>query len=703
MNWPQLREELQLLPGPSLPDGQPSWTLHDPVRNLFFRIDWLSFEILSRWSLQDPEVICESIRHGSTLQPSAQEVHTMMRFMKDNLLIQPTSRETASQFAQKLQTIEGTPLQWLLHHYLFFRVPLWRPDAWLERWRPIADLFYTRTFAALTLLTFLLGLGLVLRQWDTFVVSLVDTFNPSGLMAYAVALFFVKLAHELGHAFVAKRHGCHIPTMGIAFLVMWPMAYTDTNDTWRLSDARQRLKVASAGIATELVIAAWASLAWALLPEGGLKSASFVLATTSWIATIAINASPFLRFDGYFILCDWLDMPNLHARSFALARWKLREWLFSLGEPQPEYFTERKTRGLILFAWATWIYRLVVFLGIALLVYGFFFKALGIVLAVVELVWFIGLPLWREVRVWRERWPHIREQKASRRRSLRTALILVLVILSMVIPLPGRLSASAVLRPLDIWPVFTPVAAQLTELTRQPESIEAGDRLATLSSPILQNRSDVLKVRLEQLQRQAAFSSLAPETRNRMQVHLEEWATATAEVASLDQERDRLLPRAPFSGHLRDIDPDLQTGQWFPAQHKLAVLVGYETMVVETYLDEASIRHIKIGDTGVFMTDGLEGPTVQVRLAHVDADATRVLPNGLLSAAAGGHILTRFSEGQHVPEAAVYRVVLELQSEAGNLSGQSWRGRLVIRSQARALAPQYLRQAIGVILRETGF
>jgi len=152
------------------------------------------------------------------------------------------------------------------------------------------------------------------------------------------------------------------------------MAYTDTTETWRLTDRWKRLQVAAAGIATELVVAIWATLAWALLPEGTLRGAVFALATTSWVATLAINASPFMRFDGYFILCDALDMPNLHERSFAMARWKLREWLFGLNAPRPEHFSPRKQAALITFAWVVWLYRLVVFLGIAVLVYHFFIK-----------------------------------------------------------------------------------------------------------------------------------------------------------------------------------------------------------------------------------------------------------------------------------------------------------------------------------------
>lgn len=369
MALPRLREELDLLPGPSLGDGQPSWTLHDPARNQYLRIDWPTFEILSRWSLDDADAVAAAVSVDTTLKIGASDVMQVAQFLIDNQLAQPSGPDSARKLAEGLEKRQGSPLKWLLHHYLFFRIPLWHPDAWLDRWQLVAARVSSRGFLTLTLFVLLFGLSQVARQWDLFVASLVDTFSGTGLAAYGFALVAVKVLHELGHAFTAKRFGCRVPAMGVAFLVMWPMAYTDTNDAWRLTNRWQRLQVAAAGIGTELLLAAWATAAWALLPDGAWRSAAFVLATTSWIASLAINASPFMRFDGYFILSDWLDMPNLHQRSFALARWKLREWLFALGDPSPEHFSPKRTTGLIAFAWATWLYRLVVFIGIALLVY----------------------------------------------------------------------------------------------------------------------------------------------------------------------------------------------------------------------------------------------------------------------------------------------------------------------------------------------
>jgi putative peptide zinc metalloprotease protein len=699
---PRLREELDLLPGPHLDDGQPSWTLHDPVRHQFFRIDWPTFEILSRWSLDDPLAIAESVSTQTTLQIDPEDVSATARFLVENQLIQPQpGTQSASQFAERLHKMQGSPWKWLLHHYLFFRIPLWRPDAWLGRWQKVADLFYTRAFLLLTLIALALGLYQVARQWDMFAASLVDTFSWSGLASYGLAIVAVKFLHELGHAFTAKRQGCRIPAMGIAFLVLWPVAYTDTNETWRLTGRWQRLRVAAAGIATELVIAAWATLAWALLPDGGLRSAAFVLATTSWIGTLAINASPFMRFDGYFILSDWLDMPNLHQRSFALARWKLREWLFALGEPKPEHLGARREAGLIVFAWFTWIYRLVVFLGIAVLVYHFTIKLVGILLFAVEILWFVLLPIRQELKAWWERREAIR---SSRRSRLSLAGLAALLLLT-VVPWPSRVTGSAILKPAEVWPVHAPSGARIEALPfREGDAVPREAEIVSLYMPDLQMRRQAIEARVDQLRWQAASAGFDAESRKTLLSQESALTAAQSELASLDTELKTYSPRAPFPGRLRDLDPDLQVGQWVARKERIGLLVRDDgRWQVETWLDEESMQRVGAGDEAVFIADGPEHHVLRLKVVALDRDASRVLPRPELSAQLGGHVITREKSGQFIPERAVYRVVLEPVTTGQEWARLSWRGEVSIRARWEVPAWRYFRQAAAVLVRELGF
>ncbi len=701
MALPRLREELDLLPGPNTVDGQPSWTLHDPVRNLFFRIDWLTLEVLTRWTMEDPARIAQDVNDNTTLSVGVDDVEVVAKFLIQHQLVQASFTDASPKMAEQLAKIQGSPLKWLLHHYLFFRVPLVNPDAWLTRHLHWARWFSKPAFAWLTLGALAIGLSQVVRRWDVFTVSLVDTFNLEGLMAYGVALLCVKVLHELGHAFTAKHFGCRVPAMGVAFLVMWPVAYTDTNETWRLTDRFQRLRVASAGIMTELVIAAWATLAWALLPDGSLKSAAFVLATTSWVATLAINASPFMRFDGYFILMDALDMPNLHGRSFALARWKLREWLFGLGDPPPEYFAPGQAKAMVVFAWATWLYRLVLFLGIALLVYFFFFKLLGVLLFVVEIAWFIGWPIRSELRVWLELWPRIRQRQRSRKSGW---LLLFLAVL-LAVPWPGRIGASAVLRPQETWPVFAPAGARIEAMPFQHgDRVEAGQPMVQLFVPDLATREKALQARMEQQRWQAVMSVFDDEMRKRIKVTEQSLATTNAELQGVQAEQTQFVPTAPFAGHFWLADPDLKPGQWVSKRESLGLLVRQATpWKVETWLDEDDVQRVQVGQKAFFTADSGTGERLPLTVSAIDRDAARILPRHELAGVFGGHLMTREKNGQLVPERAIYRVVLEVHDLPTSLSNHTWRGQLTVHAEWSSPIARYTKQALSVLVREFGF
>ena len=189
-----------------------------------------------------------------------------------------------------------------------------------------------------------------------------------------------KVIHELAHAYTAEHFGCRIPHMGIAFMVMMPLLYTDTSAAWRLKSSVSAWPSARQvfwGIGFRRMGSAYVELsARRRAKERGLHARHHNL---DHDARHQFKA-PFMRFDGYYLLSDWLGVANLHQRSFALAKWRMRELLFGFGEKKPESFEPWKERALIIYAWATWLYRFFLFCGIALLVYHAFFKLLGIFL-----------------------------------------------------------------------------------------------------------------------------------------------------------------------------------------------------------------------------------------------------------------------------------------------------------------------------------
>jgi putative peptide zinc metalloprotease protein len=267
--------------------------------------------------------------------------------------------------------------------------------------------------------------------------------------------------------------------------------------------------------------------------------------------------------------------------------------------------------------------------------------------------------------------------------------------------------ASGLLRPLDVWTVFASAGAQVeTLLFREGEQLPQGTELIKLHSPDLAAQHKALLARVETTRWQAAAAGLDLNTRNQLQVAQQQYATAYAQLLEIEEELLPYAPVTPFAGTLRDLDPDLESGQWLAEREKIAVLVGDGPLHVETYLDEAAVKRISIGDSAIFIPDGLEGGVITLTVSNIDADATRMLPDGMLNAMAGGHILTRPVQGGHAPDGSFFRVVLradDTEVSAGNeFASQAWRGKVVFRADAEAPAARYWRNILAVLVRESG-
>ncbi|MEY4652243.1 MAG: hypothetical protein RI884_824 [Pseudomonadota bacterium] len=306
-----------------------------------------------------------------------------------------------------------------------------------------------------------------------------------------------------------------------------------------------------------------------------------------------------------------------------------------------------------------------------------------------------------ELQAWRARWPQIRASRGS----LRAVILIALVVLVAVVPWPGRVTASAPLRPADVWPVHAPAGARVQALPfKEGDRVPQDAVVVSLQVPDLANREAAMRTRVDQQRWQAATSGLDEASRPQLLVRQQALAQAQADLAGVSTELQQFQPRAPFAGRLRDLDPDLRPGQWVARKEALALLVREDSpWTVETWLDEDAVQRVQVGARAMFVPDNLPGQAVTLRVASVDRDATRVLARPELATQAGGHLVTRPQGQQLIPERAIYRVTLAPEAIPQDLANRSWRGHLVVHAQGQTLAGRYLRQAAVVLVRELGF
>ncbi len=390
-----LRTDLQLHDASLDISGMHGVVVEDPLRAKFFRLPRRAAEILSSWDLGKAGKIVQA--SGASLM----EVRELHLFLDANrLLVMPS--DGLEGLHREYSHSDKNLFHRILHGYLFFRVPLFDPTRMLDVLLPFARGLVNRNVLYLMTLLGMAGIYFASRQWDKFVASFSAALNLQGAATFVFTIVILKMVHELGHGLVARHYRCRVPLMGVAFMLLTPMLFTEVSDAWKLPNRFHRLHIAAAGVAVELAIASLALFAWAFLPDGTMRIAAFFVATSAWMLSVLVNLSPFMRFDGYHMLGDVLGMYNHGPRSVALACWKIRKWLLDVDEDPPEYLPANFTRGLIVFAMGTMLYRLSLFTGIALLVYHMFPKIVGLPLAAVEIVYFIFLPVWREVKSWKE-------------------------------------------------------------------------------------------------------------------------------------------------------------------------------------------------------------------------------------------------------------------------------------------------------------
>jgi putative peptide zinc metalloprotease protein len=582
---------------------------------------------------------------------------------------------------------------------LFIRVPLLRPAPLLDRLAPRVKWIFDVRFWFGILGLAIAGLYLVSRQWDHFIHTFSQYTTASGIVAIVIALSLAKVLHEFGHALTAQRYGCRVPTMGIAFLVMWPVLYTDTNEAWKLADKRQRLRIAAAGMLAELALAAVATFLWRFLPEGPVQAGAFLLATTTWIFTLAINVSPFMRFDGYFLLCDWLDMPNLHSRAFALGRWWLRRVLFGWDVSPPERLAPGRQRFLIAFAFGTWMYRLSLFLGIAWLVYHAFFKLLGILLFAVEIGWFIALPIGNEFKAWWDNRSEFTWNRATVRSSIAVALALALLF----VPWKRDVRAPAVMGAADLQSLFAVAPARVVS---QPVAagtlVKAGDLLVQLESPDLAQLLAIAQSRSQRLRWQLDHQSLNERLLQEGSALKERWAAAEAEVSGLTAQIDQLQVRAPFAGRVVYVNESLVPDAWIATHELLMHVAGLQGAKGEAFVVEADLKRLRGERTAVFVAEVAEHKRLTCRLGEIDRVNLAALDSPYVASNYGGPVRVEVNpSGLRVPAEPLFRARLT-NCDSLTAPAQELRGTVHLLSAAVSPAQLLLQRLTLVIGRELG-
>lgn len=428
--------------------------------------------------------------------------------------------------------------------FLYFRIPIWDPDRMLKANIGWLQAFFSRPAFAIWLLAVVLGGRAVLENTDRLRSATQGLLAADNLIWLFVALFFLKLLHELGHAIVCRRHGAAVHTIGIMLIALMPLPYTDASASWSLRSPWQRSMVAAAGMYVELFIAALAALIWAQTAPGLLNALAFNVMIIGSVSSLAFNGNPLLKFDAYYILSDLTGLPNLYQRASQQWLYLLKRYYLRASRAISPAEDRYERSWYLGYAVASIAYRLVVMVVITL-----YMADISLVLGVLMVLamgylWLLG-PAIKGIK-YLGRSPELQQ---GRPRAIGLAVLALALVATLLAtwPMPQGLRAPGVVESAERTRLFAGAGGQLQALyVDDGEPVEAGEVLLRLRNRALELERELTGqqiVEVRWLLRRAVDQSSAD-----IEAFEERETWLLQRLDEIDEQLEALEVRAPHAG-----------------------------------------------------------------------------------------------------------------------------------------------------------
>ncbi|HWX21624.1 MAG TPA: biotin/lipoyl-binding protein [Candidatus Binatia bacterium] len=467
--------------------------LQNPLSNQFFRLRPAAYEFVGRLRPDRTvqEVWQECVARSPDDAPGQEAVLQLLsQLYFANLLHYEQALDSAQLFERSKKRRQREISSRLLN-LMFMRFPLLDPDNFLLRTLPVVGRLISPAGAVLWLVTLGLAIKVVLDNWQSLRLQGQGVLAPGNLPLLYLGLVVIKTIHEFGHAYFCRKFGGEVHVMGVMLMIFTPVPYVDASSSWGLRERSKRILVGAAGVIVELFVAALAVFVWSRTGPGTLHSLAFNMMFVASVSTIIFNINPLLRFDGYYILSDLLEIPNLSQRANQELRHLWEHYIFGVKDSSSAAPTPAEAAWLVVFGIASGIYRVLVFSSVLLLVADRFLL-IGLIMAAVCAISWVTVPAGKFIyylatspRLQRVRW---------RACAITAGLAVVLLVLLGVIPFPTHFRAPGVVQAERRSGVINDVPGKVEKLLVQPGS------MVSLGQPLLQLTNQELGLALAEAQ-----------------------------------------------------------------------------------------------------------------------------------------------------------------------------------------------------------
>lgn len=575
-----------------IPPGQhgENAMLYDPLSEAYYKLSEHSCRIIQM--MDSPCKMQDFLKRAADagLTVTEEELADIILFLDQNSLFVPEYGRTGKKYESYKLLMEKSRILRAASVYLFFKLPPIYPDRFFTATAPAAKLVFNRYSVMFLVIAALCGYILLARQWHEACDSFINSLSWAGLVNYFWALLVTKSIHELSHGYTAKVLGAKVRAMGVSFIVFYPRLFVDLTDSWRLP-RHQRLLCDSAGIISELIFGGLAAAVWVYAPPGPLKSTMFYLFAVSTLGTLLVNGNPFIRYDGYYILTDILNIENLMTRSSEYLKSFNRRFFLGLGS-YPDA-GDCSGAALYFFGAASFIYRIFLYTSIILLVYFqfAFAKPVAIVLMGLELFTMILLPLWRELKLL-----GTARKKVSKVKACFTLLLLAAVFSLFFIPFPWSLDLPCEITAENKVLVTMDEGAFASErLTEEPIQVDKGDRILECHSPLLDFALQKSRIATARDQAELDLVRRDSGTIKESRIVFERLKANRIYLQEMERRKLRMNVKAPEKGIFLPELKEGVPGRWLPKGTVLGSIVSPEKKVY-AYARDNEVNKLVPGD-----------------------------------------------------------------------------------------------------------
>ncbi len=515
------------------------------------------------------------------------------------------------------------------------RIPVVDPDRFLLALLPVVRPLFSVPFFLLWLLVVFTGLVLSGLHWADLMDYGASRFaDPLNFVWYIILYPLIKVLHELGHAFATRVWGGVVHEMGVMLLVFFPVPYVDSTAAHGFKRKRQRMLVSAAGIMVEIFLASLALMLWLNTDNVFLRDLAFDTMVIGGVSTLLFNANPLLRFDGYYLLSDAIEIPNLGSRANQYLAYLIKHYIISLPDAHSPVTARGERAWFVVYGLAAGIYRLFITLVIASWVSTQFF-VLGLALGLWAILTQWCYPLIRNLyRLHRQAY----DASKSFRYWAMISVIFMSVMLLLAMPVQHRSYAEGIVTVPEQSMIRAPADGIIRAINvSDQQQVVEGQRLMVLENPVLYKEREVMLARIEEMQ--SRYKSVILEDRTQSEIYATRLAALKESLIDIEYQIASLHMLAPVGGELSLIQASDLPGRYV----RRGDLFGYITDIHDTrvvvVVDQTQINRIRESRQGIEVR--LSGRLDHVLQGHLSLEkpqATNQLPSRYLGTAAGGHV-----------------------------------------------------------------